>query len=117
MPAVHAPSACQCVRTCSGVAQPHDESAFDLPDVDGRVQTDAGVVDHVTLKKRELASQTVDQTENSCRRIVEILTRRKQWEEKSKKQITRELVATVLSRKPKMSSFLEWKDLKVVYKR
>ncbi|CAF0775740.1 unnamed protein product [Rotaria sp. Silwood1] len=37
--------------------------------------------------------------------------------EKSKKKITRELVATVLSRKPKMSSFLEWKDLKVVYKR
>ncbi|CAF1151503.1 unnamed protein product [Adineta ricciae] len=37
--------------------------------------------------------------------------------EKSKKKITRELIAAVLSRKPKMSSFLEWKDLKIVYKR
>ena len=30
-----------------------------------------------------------------------------------KKKITRELVTTVLARKPKMCSFLEWKDLKV----
>ena len=37
--------------------------------------------------------------------------------EKSKKKITRELIASILSRKAKMSSFLEWKDLKVVYKR
>ncbi|CAF0987759.1 unnamed protein product [Adineta steineri] len=37
--------------------------------------------------------------------------------DKSKKKITREIIAAVLSRKPKMSSFLEWKDLKVVYKR
>lgn len=37
--------------------------------------------------------------------------------DKLKKKITRELVALVLSRKPKMCSFLEWKDLKVVYKR
>ena len=37
--------------------------------------------------------------------------------EKSKKKITREIIAAVLSRKPKMSSFLEWKDLKIVYKR
>uniref|UniRef100_A0A2I3S0J5 AP complex mu/sigma subunit domain-containing protein n=1 Tax=Pan troglodytes TaxID=9598 RepID=A0A2I3S0J5_PANTR len=31
--------------------------------------------------------------------------------------ITRELVQTVLARKPKMCSFLEWRDLKIVYKR
>ncbi|XP_048744454.1 AP-1 complex subunit sigma-2 isoform X3 [Ostrea edulis] len=37
--------------------------------------------------------------------------------DKLKKKITRELVALVLSRKPKMCSFLEWKDLKIVYKR
>ena len=37
--------------------------------------------------------------------------------EKEKKKITRELVQTVLARKPKMCSFLEWRDLKVVYKR
>ncbi|XP_061185274.1 AP-1 complex subunit sigma-2-like isoform X3 [Saccostrea echinata] len=37
--------------------------------------------------------------------------------DKVKKKITRELVAMVLSRKPKMCSFLEWKDLKIVYKR
>merc|ERR1712007_417170 len=37
--------------------------------------------------------------------------------EKSKKKITRELIANILTRKAKMSSFLEWKDLKVVYKR
>ena len=37
--------------------------------------------------------------------------------EKNKKKITRELIANVLTRKPKMCSFLEWKDLKIVYKR
>ncbi|XP_062306840.1 AP-1 complex subunit sigma-2-like isoform X2 [Osmerus eperlanus] len=37
--------------------------------------------------------------------------------DKEKKKITRELVQTVLSRKPKMCSFLEWRDLKIVYKR
>ncbi|XP_077554814.1 AP-1 complex subunit sigma-2 isoform X2 [Haemaphysalis longicornis] len=37
--------------------------------------------------------------------------------DKLKKKITRELVTTILARKPKMCSFLEWKDLKVVYKR
>jgi len=35
----------------------------------------------------------------------------------SRKKITRDLVTTILSRKPKMCSFLEWRDLKVVYKR
>ncbi|UYV71359.1 AP1S2 [Cordylochernes scorpioides] len=38
------------------------------------------------------------------------------YTDKVKKKITRELVTTVLTRKPKMCSFLEWKDLKVVYK-
>ncbi|XP_052219044.1 AP-1 complex subunit sigma-2 isoform X1 [Dreissena polymorpha] len=38
-------------------------------------------------------------------------------QDKMKKKITRELVTLVLSRKPKMCSFLEWKDLKIVYKR
>ncbi|XP_071951195.1 AP-1 complex subunit sigma-2 [Antedon mediterranea] len=37
--------------------------------------------------------------------------------DKTKKKITRELITTVLSRKPKMCNFLEWRDLKVVYKR
>ncbi|KAF9820673.1 hypothetical protein SFRURICE_006695 [Spodoptera frugiperda] len=37
--------------------------------------------------------------------------------DKLKKKITRELITTVLARKPKMCSFLEWKDVKIVYKR
>src|SRR5688572_19219568 len=37
--------------------------------------------------------------------------------EKEKKKITRELVNTILARKPKHSSFLDFKDLKIVYKR
>ncbi|XP_061153233.1 AP-1 complex subunit sigma-2-like isoform X2 [Syngnathus typhle] len=37
--------------------------------------------------------------------------------DKEKKKITRELVQTILARKAKMCSFLEWRDLKVVYKR
>eukprot|EP00111_Clytia_hemisphaerica_P017606 TCONS_00052101-protein len=36
---------------------------------------------------------------------------------KDKKKITRDLTTMILSRKPKMCSFLEYKDLKVVYKR
>ena len=36
---------------------------------------------------------------------------------KNQKKITRELINTILARKPKMSSFLEWSDKKVVYKR
>ncbi|XP_052783480.1 AP-1 complex subunit sigma-2-like isoform X1 [Mya arenaria] len=38
-------------------------------------------------------------------------------QDKMKKKIARELVTLVLGRKPKMCSFLEWKDQKVVYKR
>lgn len=38
-------------------------------------------------------------------------------QEKQKKKITRELINVILQRKAKMSSFLEWKDLKIVYKR
>ncbi|XP_072033657.1 AP-1 complex subunit sigma-2 isoform X5 [Amphiura filiformis] len=37
--------------------------------------------------------------------------------DKQKKKVTRELITTVLARKPKMCNFLEWRDLKVVYKR
>ena len=37
--------------------------------------------------------------------------------EKNKKKISRELITSILSRKPKMSSFLEWKDYKIIYKR
>lgn len=36
---------------------------------------------------------------------------------KEKKKIQRELVSTILSRKSKMCNFLEYKDLKIVYKR
>lgn len=38
-------------------------------------------------------------------------------QDKLKKKITRELITTILARKPKMCSFLEWKDCKIVYKR
>lgn len=37
--------------------------------------------------------------------------------QKEKKKITRDLITTVLARKPKMCSFLEYKDMKIVYKR
>lgn len=37
--------------------------------------------------------------------------------EKEKKKITREIVQIILSRNQKMSSFVDWKDLKLVYKR
>ena len=36
---------------------------------------------------------------------------------KEKKKIARDLTTMILARKPKMSSFLEYKDLKIVYKR
>ena len=39
------------------------------------------------------------------------------YPEKEKKKILRELVPIITARKPKMCNFLEWKDLKVVYKR
>lgn len=37
--------------------------------------------------------------------------------EKNKRKIPREVISNILSRKPKMSSFLEWKDYRIVYKR
>lgn len=37
--------------------------------------------------------------------------------EKTKRKIPREIISNILSRKPKMSSFLEWRDYKIVYKR
>ena len=37
--------------------------------------------------------------------------------EKAKKKMARELIGMILQRKPKMCSFLEFKDLKIVYKR
>ena len=37
--------------------------------------------------------------------------------EKNKKKLSRELIQAILVRKPKMSSFLEFRDLKIVYKR
>merc|ERR1712126_312144 len=37
--------------------------------------------------------------------------------ESNKKKMSREIISKILSRKPKMSSFLEWRDLKIVYKR
>ncbi|XP_041738622.1 uncharacterized protein LOC121571295 isoform X3 [Coregonus clupeaformis] len=36
--------------------------------------------------------------------------------ERDKKKMVRELMQVVLARKPKMCSFLEWRDLKIVYK-
>lgn len=37
--------------------------------------------------------------------------------DKERKKIIRDLVALVLSRRPKMCNFLDWKDFKIVYKR
>uniref|UniRef100_A0A6I8P6Y3 Adaptor related protein complex 1 subunit sigma 1 n=1 Tax=Ornithorhynchus anatinus TaxID=9258 RepID=A0A6I8P6Y3_ORNAN len=37
--------------------------------------------------------------------------------DRERKKMVRELMQVVLARKPKMCSFLEWRDLKVVYKR
>uniref|UniRef100_A0A8C9G1W8 Adaptor related protein complex 1 subunit sigma 1 n=1 Tax=Pavo cristatus TaxID=9049 RepID=A0A8C9G1W8_PAVCR len=37
--------------------------------------------------------------------------------ERDKRKAARELMQAVLARKPKMCSFLEWGELKVVYKR
>ncbi|KRX64464.1 AP-1 complex subunit sigma-2, partial [Trichinella sp. T9] len=37
--------------------------------------------------------------------------------EKTKKKILRDLVTTILARKPKMSAFLDYRDMKIVYKR
>merc|ERR1711862_864017 len=37
--------------------------------------------------------------------------------EPDKKKITRELTSEILTRKPKMCNFLEWKNLRIVYKR
>ena len=39
------------------------------------------------------------------------------YPQKDKKKITRDLVSMILSRRPKMCSFLEYKDTKIVYKR
>jgi len=39
------------------------------------------------------------------------------YAEKQRRKITRDLINTVLARKPKMCSFLEWRDHKIVYKR
>jgi len=37
--------------------------------------------------------------------------------DKERKKITRDLVSTVLARRPKMSNFLDWRQFKIVYKR
>ncbi|RWS04970.1 AP-1 complex subunit sigma-2-like isoform X1 [Dinothrombium tinctorium] len=39
------------------------------------------------------------------------------YPEKVKRKVTRELITIVLSRKPKHCSFIDWKDMKIVYKR
>lgn len=39
------------------------------------------------------------------------------YTQKDKKKITRDLISMILSRRPKMCSFLEYKDEKIVYKR
>jgi len=36
---------------------------------------------------------------------------------KEEAKITREIVTTVLQRKPKMCNILEWQDMKIIYKR
>lgn len=37
--------------------------------------------------------------------------------EVNNKKMSRELIPKILARRPKMSSFVEWRDLKIVYKR
>ena len=37
--------------------------------------------------------------------------------ENNRQKMSRDLISNILSRKPKMSSFLEWRDLKIIYKR
>uniref|UniRef100_A0AC34RA53 AP complex subunit sigma n=1 Tax=Panagrolaimus sp. JU765 TaxID=591449 RepID=A0AC34RA53_9BILA len=39
------------------------------------------------------------------------------YPDKTKKKITRELITMILARKPKMCAFLEYKEMKIVYKR
>uniref|UniRef100_A0A914HNQ9 SH3 domain-containing protein n=1 Tax=Globodera rostochiensis TaxID=31243 RepID=A0A914HNQ9_GLORO len=39
------------------------------------------------------------------------------YADENKKQIARELITTILARKPKMCAFLEYKDMKIAYKR
>ena len=39
------------------------------------------------------------------------------YSEKEKRQITKEVSNTILARTQKMSNFLEWKNLRIVYKR
>ncbi|VEL21512.1 unnamed protein product [Protopolystoma xenopodis] len=39
------------------------------------------------------------------------------YTEKEKKKIVRDIVTLVIARKSKMCSFIEWKDLKLVYRR
>ncbi|CAH8487762.1 unnamed protein product [Schistosoma rodhaini] len=39
------------------------------------------------------------------------------YTEKEKKKYLREIISLVFARKPKMCSFLEWQDLKIVYRR
>ena len=38
-------------------------------------------------------------------------------EQKERKKIPRELIPSILGRKPKMCNFIEWRDKKIVYKR
>jgi len=40
-----------------------------------------------------------------------------QYHTKIQKKVTKELINLVLARKPKMSSFIEWSDKKIIYKR
>ena len=37
--------------------------------------------------------------------------------QKDKKKTVRDVTAAILARKPKMCNFIEWKDIKIVYKR
>ena len=39
------------------------------------------------------------------------------YSDKEKKKISREMTSTILARKPKMSNFLEWRNMQIVYKR
>ncbi|GAA54125.1 AP-1 complex subunit sigma 1/2 [Clonorchis sinensis] len=39
------------------------------------------------------------------------------YSDKQKKKILREITSLIFARKPKMCSFLEWQDMKIVYRR
>lgn len=77
-------------------------------------------------KKQRIKSLTLSSVSSLQMRFMLLFSRQgklrlQKWylatSDKERKKMVRELMQVVLARKPKMCSFLEWRDLKVVYKR